>query len=406
MSKTDYSLRNRHFTNYDECYNFLKNRSKNTYRMCGIEQLGFNRLGDIEMTLRVQDSDEFTYAIHSNEYSKTFFIPKYVWSHIANFLGLPTNIFDYYKLLKERFKVSELDIAMSYESEILEMLFNERNERKKLNKRLKDMFIAVFDDGFGEFPRVVKSSVYRPYEDFKALEDTCNNLRKVNARNGTAFEFQESYLSPYRSSFNFIDKNQKLELTHKGDQINAGFNLTNSETKNSSYRFQVLIMRMICANGLISTFPDTELTVMHAGDDFSIRCQKAFIKCLNLSNEFAKKFYELDKHTKVISNQWNDILDIPSEYLSLSNVEKQELIEIANKENYDLNPYGLVQALTYKSNHGANDDKTFDKYNNKALKILKNAKDIAEWIPKRLQENKTTENNQNILDVNDFEFNQ
>jgi hypothetical protein len=61
--------------------------------------------------------------------------------------------------------------------------------------------------------------------------------------------------------------------------------------------------------------------------------------------------------------------------------EKSELIEIAEKEGYKFTPYGIVQALTWKSSHKANSLEEVERLNNKANDIIFVANSIASWKP-------------------------
>jgi hypothetical protein len=405
MQNIDYTVRSRKFDSYDKVLDFLEDRTKEIYKIDGINKLSFNKFGDLEMSLDVLEDDRGM-NYQTKHFENTLFIPKYVWSHLANFLGLPTNIYEYYKVLSKRLNKTDLDVALSYESDVLSMLYEERNERKALSKRLKDIYIGVFEDGFGKFPRTIFSERYREYSDSDALKEMQNNLNQLSSQKYEIdYQFKDAYLSPYQSSFNFIDNNANMKLEHVNDEIRGGIRVTNSETKSSSLRYGSLIMRLACTNGLIRTFKDQVLKIMHVdSDNFALKCKQGFVKCLQLTSNFAESFAKLDKYSNVISNNWNDIIDIPSSYLALNNNEKKEIIEIANKENYQMNAYGIVQALTFKSSHGTMDDKAHKKYNDKALKVMENAKKISKWIPKRLDSKETSEtsNNDSLIDGNNL----
>ena len=134
---------------------------------------------------------------------------------------------------------------------------------------------------------------------------------------------------------------------------------------------------------MISEFKDPALTVKHMGDEFKLKTRKAFIKVLALGKKFARMFYELDK-AKPMSNDWNDIYEIPTDLLQMRPNEKKEMIEIARKEAYPFSSYGLVQALTFKSNHEAISDSKFKTLNSKAINIARKVDAFNVWKPKRL----------------------
>jgi len=81
--------------------------------------------------------------------------------------------------------------------------------------------------------------------------------------------------------------------------------------------------------------------------------------------------------------------------------EKKELISIAQKENYPFSAYGLVQALTFKSNHDAISDSKFKNLNQKAIDIARHVDKFNTWKPKRLQQKEVK---QTILEGNELEF--
>jgi len=141
---------------------------------------------------------------------------------------------------------------------------------------------------------------------------------------------------------------------------------------------------------MISEFKDPALTVKHMGDEFKLKTKKAFIKVLALGKNFAKMFYELDK-AQTISNDWNDIYEIPTDLLQMRPNEKKEMIEIARKEAYPFSSYGLVQALTFKSNHEAISDSKFNTLNAKAINIARKVDKFNEWKPKRLSKKQDPE---------------
>lgn len=373
----------RRYTNLNQVTSILKNRKRETYKIEGIRKISFDEHGKLNFEFLVRESDEFQYGIYSNDLIKAWYLPKHAFSQLATYLSIPVRIYDFMHLGREKLEHSENQIFLDNISENLELLCQKRIKEEEESKRLKNHYITVFNDIFGNFVRRISSEIYRPYEDYKALIDTNNNLQKINEQKGMNYHHRETYLSPFKLTSNFIDESQKMVLKNVGDEIKGGITLINSETKDSSYGFQALMFRLACENGMISEFKDPMLTVKHMGDEFKLKTKKAFIKVLELGKKFAKMFYELDK-SETISNDWNDIYEIPNDLLQIRSNDKKELIDIAEKESYSFSPYGLVQALTFKSNHDAISDSKFNSLNQKAIKIAQKLEKFNEWKPKRL----------------------
>lgn len=379
-----YSLDRKRYTNLETVSKILENRTRETFKLDGINKIRFDDNGKLNFRFVVRESDEFQYGIYSTEKVKEWYLPKHAFAQLANYLRIPIRIYDFMQLGREQLESGENEVFLENLCENLELLCQERIEREKKSNRLKQHFITVFDDIFGTFIRRISSEIYKPYEDYRALTDTDKNLQKVNAKKNTHFNHRETYISPYKLTSNFVDDSQKINLKSVGDTIKAGITLINSETKDSSYGFQALIFRLACENGLISEFKDPALTVKHMGDDFKLNTRKAFIKVLELGKNFAKMFYELDKSEK-ISNDWNDLYQLPDSLFQMRNNEKKQLIEIAQKESYPFSAYGMVQALTFKSNHDAVSDSKFNGLNKKANEIARKVDKFNTWKPKRLQ---------------------
>jgi hypothetical protein len=394
-----YSLTRKRYTDLDNAVKILENRKRETFKLDGIKKIFFDNNGKLNFRFLVRESDEFQYGIYSNDMLKEWYLPKHAFAQLATYLDIPIRLYDFIQLGR-KLEHNENDVFLENLTENLELLCQERLEREKNSKRLKNHYITVFDDIFGTFIRRISSEIYRPYEDYKALIDTNNNLEKVNNQKGTNYHHRETYISPYKLTSNFIDESQKINLKKISDEVKGGITLINSETKDSSYGFQALIFRLACENGLISEYKDAGLTVKHMGDDFKLNTKKAFIKVLELGKDFAKMFVELDK-SEPISNDWNDIYELPDTLFQMRNNEKKELIEIAQKESYPFSAYGVVQALTFKSNHDAISDSKFSNLNQKAVDIARKVDKFNQWKPKRLEKKETPKL---ILDGNELEF--
>ena len=381
------------YTNLENVRSHLENRKRETFKLDEIRKIFYDEFGKLNFGFIVRKSDEFQYGIYSNDLSKEWYLPKHAFGQLANYLDVPIRLYDFMQLGREKLDASQNQVFLDNICENLNLLCQKRIQEEEESKRKKHHYITVFDDLFGNFVRRISSEIYRPYEDINALLDTNSNLEKINAEKGTNYHHRETYISPYKLTSNFIDESRKMVLKNVGDTIKAGITLINSETKDSSYGFQSLLFRLACENGMISEFKDPALTVKHMGDDFQLNTRKAFIKVLALSKNFAKLFLELDR-SKTISNDWNDIYEIPNDLLQMRPFEKKELISIAEKEVYPFSPYGLVQALTFKSNHDSISDSKFNSLNSKAINIAQKIDKFNAWKPKRLGVNEP-----NVIDA-------
>ena len=404
MSK--YSITRKRYTDLDNVVKILEDRKRETFKLDGISKIFYDNDGNLNFRFNVRESDEFQYGIYSDELLKDWILPKHAFTQLSNYLGIPTRIYDFMQLSHEKLNYAENSVFLDNLSENLELLCKERIEREKNSKRLQSHYITVFDDIFGKSIRRISSENYKPYEDYQALIDTNRNLEKVNSQKGSSYQHRETYISPYKMTSNFVDDNQKIQLKNVGDKIKGGITLINSETKNSSYGLQALIFRLACTNGMISEFKDSALTVKHMGSDFGLNTKKAFIKILELGKNFTKMFVNLDK-SNPISNDWNDIYELPDTLFQMRANEKKELISIAQKENYPFSAYGMVQTLTFKSNHDAINDSKFKSLNQKALDITRKVDKFNAFVPKRLRNNNISEEQTktyNELDISDLTF--
>ena len=242
---------------------------------------------------------------------------------------------------------------------------------------------------FGDFPRVIHSSRYVPIEDLKALEMLEKKFQAFNRENNDKkYKFMKGYLTPYVSEFEYMDeKHEKGHVFHEqdvGEAIKSGIMVKNSETKHASFTYQVMILRLICTNGLFSSFMEDDLKIRHDAIGFNLKVQKGFSRIMELEKVFMGMYLKSLKYQKPLSLNWNDLYNIPNRYLSLRRKEKQELIEIARKENYSFSPQGILQALTYKSTHGVKSEEEKNRFNKKALHLLDNIEYLQDWTPLEL----------------------
>lgn len=402
--KDMYSVSSKVYTDYESTVKVLENRKRETYELKGIDNINFNSKGDLNIAYIVRNADDLTYGSYDDEMIKDFFTPKYVFNHLASYLDLPAALYDYITAMR-RLDKGDQQVALSNFSDNLKMFMNFRIKKQIESSRMRTHYITVFEDIFGKFARIIRSELYRPYEDSNALTDFHGNLELINKNSNSNYYFKRARISPFRSNFEYLDDTSKeLKLVNVGDEMGAGVVNFNSETKDSSNGYQYLLMRLACLNGLVSTFKDSEIKIRHMGDDFALRSQKGFLKTLKLGDTFTKMFSDLDLKSKKISNNWNDLLTIPSELLAMKKNDKKELINIAQQEEYVFSPYGIVQALTFKSNHRTNSDNDFNTFNDKAVKIMRNVKKVNKWSPKSKTITEEEILPKTTIDITDFDL--
>ena len=369
----------------EQTESILKNRVKKTYLLKGIVDIDAPRRNELYIVFDVIETDDHLIKKGMPLVTKDFFISRYVFSHLAGFLGIPSRVYD----LVDSFWTLPVDKrieCVEYLGEILKRFFNHRIEQQETEgSRLKDIYITVFDDHWGEFPRVIHSGIFYPYADYKALKMLLKGLETVNEQNADReYSFKSAELSPYQSKFNFTNFQSQTKV-RQGETIESGIAVINSECKRASFNFQNYVLRLECANGMTSNIKDVDLRVKHYESGFQQKIQNAFVKSLRLEDKFASKYIEAVKYDQEISEDWADLLDIPSSILALSNAEKTELIELGRTKYGKFTPYNVLNTLTDKSTHGTNDDSTKERYNSKALNLLDNIENLAIWIPKTIE---------------------
>jgi len=188
-------------------------------------------------------------------------------------------------------------------------------------------------------------------------------------------------ISPYQTEFNYTNVLSHTVVT-PGNTIESGFTATNSECKKASYNFQTYVLRLECMNGMTSRFSDNELRVKHYEAGFEAKITRAFVKALQLEDRFALKFIEATKYDQKISDDWADLISIPSSILALSIPERRELVEIGQTKYGDFTPANVLNTLTEKATHRSKDDNTHDRYNEKAIILMDNIEELDQWVPK------------------------
>ncbi len=367
--------------NLDKTIDFLNNRKKNTYKIRGIDDLEVINRG-LKLELEVLEVDDHLKETSSSTNDIEFFISRFVFGHLAQFLKIPSRMYDYYQRFLTLSK-DDFEYCCDKEGKILKTLFADRlNDKNK-----KPNFITVFEDDFGIYPRVIHSSIYYPYKDSKVLNIMIKGFDSINKRYSDSlnYEFEKAFLTPYQSSLYFLNRyTHEAAPTRVGEEIETGLCIQNSECKKASFNFRTAIMRLSCSNGSISRF-NKDLSVKHYETNFERKVQLAFTKALELEDQYATKYLKAIEYDNEISDDWGDLIQLPNKFLSMRDNEKKEVIEIGKNQNYNFSPNGIIQAITYKNTNRTHDDQTFERLNEKVNDLIDTAPELQEWRPKRLR---------------------
>ncbi len=377
----DYYERTKTFNEIEKVRKVFDNRTKQTYLLKGIESIEIPRRNELDILFSVIETDDHLIKKGMPIDEREFFVSRYVFSHLAGFLGVPSKLYD----LVDIFWVLPEDKRIEcteYLGGILTNFFNHRLEQQENNSRLKDIYITVFNDVWGEFPRVIHSDVYYPYPDGSAFEMLLKGVETINQQNpDRQYTFQTAELSPYQSVFNFTNYKSRTQVRPK-ETIESGISVMNSECKKASFNFQDYVLRLECINGIKSRHRDNDLSVRHYESGFQQKIQNAFVKALRLEDEFASKYIKAVEYDQEISDDWADLLDIPSSILALNKGEKQDLIELGRTKYKEFTPYNVLNVLTDKATHGVHNDADKERYNEKAVIILDNIEKLSVWKPR------------------------
>jgi len=368
------------FKSLDQTIDFLEAREKFTFKIKDISGLEIIDKG-VKMALDVVEVDEHLLSNGSSREEIEFFISRYVFSHLASFLKIPTTMYDYYQRFLQLEK-ADFEACCENESEILGILFSDRYKAGD-----KTDYITAFKDGFGFYPRLIHSKVFYPYRDDKALNKMLTGFDSINQRSNLDYYFYKAFLTPYKSSIYFNDRNSIIvpkNQAHAGDIIESGIMMQNSECKGASFNFRTSVVKLVCDNGNVSAF-NSDLAVKHYEGNFERKVQIAFSEVLKLTEQHAKKYLDAINYDNEISDNWADLVEIPSKYLAMKPNEKQEIAEIGRQQGYDFSVDGILQAITFKGSNRVYDDSNFERLNDKANTIIELAPEIAQWKPKRLR---------------------
>jgi len=361
-----------------EAKKILSERVKQTFLLKGILGLELTS-SDVIVTFDVIETDDHLVKKGMIAKAKPFFTSQHVFRHLTGFLGVPTGIYDLIQTFRVLTESQRIE-CLEHLAEILKIHFEHRLYEVE-NSRKKDIYLTVFTDIFGSFARVIHSGVYYPYPDSEAFEKLDKGVQIVNEQNpDRQYKFRSADISPYQTKVNYTNHLSKTKVS-EGNTIESGFTATNSECKKASYNFQSYVLRLECMNGATSRYTDNDLRVKHYEAGFEQKITRAFVKALKLEDKFALKFIEATKYDNKISDDWADLLKLPSSILALNNPEKKELIELGERKYGEFTPANVVNVLTDKATHNSRDDNTSARFNEKAVIVVNNIERLSQWVP-------------------------
>ena len=360
------------FDKYSDVEDFLKKRQTEKFIIKGIVSIDIKK-GEFYFTLEVQEPESTVIEVHE------FYMPKHAINHLFRTVDIPTALLVYYHTLNTSLPDDQRKEAFEYESKNLSNLFGARINKQLTSKRTKDMYLHIVEDGFGKYPRAITSEDYIHYADADALSEFQDKIEAINKRDKSDYEFSMAMLTPFSSRVGYVSEVVQV----MSEEISKGFCWVNSEMKRNSFQLLNQIIRLICSNGMYDrTGGDNIYRIPHKGENFELKQELALNGILTLEDKFMEAYQSLERFSKkTISDTWDALYQLPNRYLPMKKGEKTELIEIAEKEGYKFTPYGIVQALTWKSSHKANSLEDVERLNDKANDIIFVANSIASWNP-------------------------
>jgi len=151
----------------NEVKKILDSRKKQTFLLKGVIGLEMT-VRDLIINFDVIETDDHLIKKNSYATAKSFFISQYVFRHLSEFLGIPSAVYDLCQSFR-RYSPDDRITSLEHLAEILRIAFNHRLYEVE-NGRKKDIFLTVFTDIFGSFPRVIHSGIYYPYPDGDAFD--------------------------------------------------------------------------------------------------------------------------------------------------------------------------------------------------------------------------------------------
>ncbi len=302
---------------------------------------------DFEMKKECKNSEVFVPSLNMDRLG-SFGLKPLAEEQVATRLGIPKKYYD----------------KMKNEAPFL----LEKNANHWLKNNDKKFMIRTLDDK----ARAFLSSRYRPLDNFELSEAVLPQLSKLD------LNIESCEVTDNKMYIKAISPKITAEI-QKGDVVQAGIVISNSEVGCGSVRIEPLIYRLICLNGMISA--DHSLRKYHVGrgrgseedlreyflDETKKADDKAFwmkvrdIVKSSLGNDIFDA--SVDKLRKSVNNiieaKPMDVVEVVQEQYTLSEGEKEGVLMHLIKGG-DLNQYALVNAITRTSQDVEDYDRATD----------------------------------------------
>lgn len=209
--------------------------------------------------------------------------------------------------------------------------------------------------------RALLSDRYRPLDYFDTAETALPLIQEMGCR------IESAELTERRLYIKAVTDRLTVEVK-KGDVIQAGIVISNSEVGLGSVRVEPMIFRLVCLNGMISA--DAGMKKYHVGrghgegdmaeeffrDATRMADDRAFWMKVQdvIRGAFNKDIFEriarrlTDSATEIIDADPVEVVEVVQEKYQLNDTERSGILTHLIKGG-DLSRYGLVQAITRMS---------------------------------------------------------
>jgi len=220
--------------------------------------------------------------------------------------------------------------------------------------------------------RAILSDKYRPLDNMDLAGAVLPTLAEMK------INVMSAEVTDNRLYIKAITEKISAEL-HKGDVVQAGIVISNSEVGLGAVKIEPMVYRLVCTNGMISA--DSSMRKYHVGrgdssddnmreyfaNETRIQDDKAFwMKCRDivkgaLNEAIFKKLVDRMKETagNMITGKPEDVIEVVRDQFVLSDPESQSVLNhlMAGK---DLSQFALVNAVTRASQDVADYDRATD----------------------------------------------
>ncbi len=219
--------------------------------------------------------------------------------------------------------------------------------------------------------RAFLSSRFRPLDNFELAETVLPVLI------GTGCKIESSALTEKRIYIKAVTDKLTAEIK-KGDIVQAGIVVSNSEIGLGSVRVEPLIYRLVCTNGMIVN--DHAMKKYHVGRNVDVDLAEEFFRDATrkaddrafwmkvrdvVTGSFRKDVFErvVDRMRNVVDAEIvgdvEKVVEVVQEKYQLADTERSGILKHLIKEG-DLTQYGLVNAITRYSQDLTDYDRATD----------------------------------------------